>query len=100
MSLVGPRPWLMEYVPLYTPEQARRQKVKPGITGWAQVNGRNALDWESRFKFDLYYVDHISFLFDLRILLTTVWKVLRAEGISGNGTVTMEKFKGSIVKKL
>lgn len=94
MSIVGPRPWLMEYLLLYTSEQARRHAVKPGITGWSQVNGRNTLDWESRFTFDLYYVDHLSFTLDLKILMMTVWKVFKSEGISGVGSATMERFTG------
>ena len=95
MSFVGPRPLLVEYLPLYTPEQARRHDVLPGITGWAQVNGRNQLDWNQRFVLDIYYVDHHSFLFDLKILLMTVFKVLRAEGVEGKGQVTMSRFEGS-----
>lgn len=94
MSLVGPRPLLMEYLPLYTPEQARRHEVRPGITGWAQVNGRNALSWEERFKLDVWYVDHHSLWLDLRILWLTVRKVIQREGISAAGDVTMPKFKG------
>ena len=95
MSLVGPRPLLMEYLDRYTPEQARRHEVKPGITGWAQVNGRNALTWEDKFKLDVWYVDHLSFWLDLKILALTVWKVLKMEGISQPGQVTMEEFRGS-----
>lgn len=95
MSLVGPRPLLPEYLPLYTPEQARRHEVKPGITGWAQVNGRNALSWAEKFRHDIYYVDHCSFALDLRILLMTVGKVFKREGISQAGQATMEKFTGS-----
>lgn len=94
MSLVGPRPLLMEYLPLYSPRQARRHEVRPGITGWAQVNGRNALSWEERFELDVWYVENRSLLLDLRILLLTVRKVLRREGISQEGHVTMEKFHG------
>jgi sugar transferase EpsL len=94
MSLVGPRPLLMEYLPLYTPEQARRHEVKPGITGWAQVNGRNALSWEDRFTLDVWYVDNRSFWLDLKILWLTVVKVFKSEGINQQGQVTMEKFRG------
>jgi len=92
MSLVGPRPLLMEYLPLYTPEQARRHEVKPGITGWTQVNGRNEASWEQKFALDLWYVDHRGFWIDLRILGITVWKVLKREGISQEGHATTEKF--------
>lgn len=95
MSLVGPRPLLVEYLPLYSEEQARRHEVKPGITGWAQINGRNAIDWQRRFELDLFYVDHLSFLLDLRIILLTIKKVFIREGISSDTSVTMEKFKGN-----
>jgi len=95
MSLVGPRPLLMEYLTLYSTEQARRHGVRPGITGWAQVNGRNALSWSEKFRFDCWYVDQQSFLLDLKILLLTVVRVLRAQGISGEGSVTMTKFDGN-----
>jgi sugar transferase EpsL len=95
MSLVGPRPLLMQYLDHYTPEQARRHEVKPGITGWAQVNGRNAVSWEEKFAYDVWYVDHRSFGLDLRILFLTFWKVLRGEGVSQPGQATMEEFKGS-----
>ena len=95
MSLVGPRPLLMEYLPLYTPEQARRHAVRPGITGWAQVNGRNAVNWEERFRLDVWYVDHQSFRLDLRILWRTLLGVLRADGINEPGAATMSKFTGS-----
>lgn len=95
MSLVGPRPLLMEYLPLYTPEQARRHEVKPGITGWAQVNGRNALTWEEKFTLDVWYVDNQSFWLDLKILALTVKKVLLREGISAAGEATMPRFQGS-----
>jgi lipopolysaccharide/colanic/teichoic acid biosynthesis glycosyltransferase len=94
MSLVGPRPLLMEYLPLYSPEQARRHEVRPGITGWAQINGRNALSWEEKFKLDVWYVDHHSLWLDIRILWLTVRKVLVREGISGEGEATMSKFTG------
>jgi len=92
MSLVGPRPLLMEYVPLFTPEQARRLEVKPGITGWAQVQGRNVLEWEDRFKLDVWYVDHRSTALDLRILARTAWVVLRRENISPPGEFTVRRF--------
>ena len=95
MSLVGPRPLLMEYLPLYTLEQARRHEVRPGITGWAQVNGRNALSWEEKFKLDVWYVDNRSLWLDIKILWLTVKKVLVREGISAAGDATMPKFTGS-----
>jgi len=95
MSLVGPRPLLMEYLPLYTPEQARRHEVRPGITGWAQVNGRNAISWEDKFALDVWYVDHRSLWLDVRILWMTVKKVLVRDGISATGEATMPKFTGS-----
>lgn len=95
MSLVGPRPLLMEYLPLYTEEQARRHEVRPGITGWAQVNGRNAISWEEKFKLDVWYVDHQSFFLDIKILAQTVLKVIKRDGISAQGEVTMTKFTGS-----
>ena len=95
MSLVGPRPLLMAYLPLYSPEQARRHEVKPGITGWAQVNGRNALSWEEKFKLDVWYVDHRSLWLDFKILWLTVRKVLLKEGISAQGDATMPVFRGS-----
>ena len=94
LSLVGPRPLLMEYLPLYSPEQARRHDVRPGITGWAQVNGRNSISWKRRFELDLWYVDHWSLALDLRILVKTVGKVLRRKGISGGGVATMTRFLG------
>lgn len=94
MSLVGPRPLLMEYIPLYSVEQARRHEVKPGITGWAQINGRNAISWQQKFMYDCWYVDNLSFILDLKILFITVIKVYRAEGISGARVVTAEKFNG------
>ncbi len=97
MSLVGPRPLLMEYLPLYTKEQARRHKVRPGITGWAQINGRNAISWEDKFKLDVWYVDNHSLWLDVTILLLTVKKVFLREGISGAGEVTTSKFVGSSV---
>lgn len=95
MSLVGPRPLLMDYLPLYSAEQFRRHEVRPGITGWAQVNGRNTLSWEERFKMDVWYVDNQSFWLDLKILILTVRKVLIREGISKEGEATMSRFKGN-----
>ncbi len=94
MSLVGPRPLLMEYLPLYSAEQARRHEVRPGLTGWAQVNGRNALAWPEKFKQDVWYVDNLSLGLDLKILGRTVWSVIKREGISAVGEVTMTKFTG------
>lgn len=95
MSLVGPRPLLMEYLPLYTPAQARRHEVRPGVTGWAQVNGRNALGWDEKFKLDVWYVDHRSFRLDMKILLLTVHKVLQRDGVSADGEATMHRFTGN-----
>ena len=95
MSLVGPRPLLMEYLPLYSEEQARRHNVRPGITGWAQINGRNAISWDEKFKLDVWYVNNRSFWLDLKILFLTVKKVVVRDGISGEGEVTMSKFEGS-----
>ena len=95
MSLVGPRPLLVQYLPLYNKEQARRHDVRPGITGWAQVNGRNAISWEDKFKFDVWYVDNQSFWLDIKILFLTVKKVFVREGISADGHVTIEPFKGT-----
>ncbi len=95
MSLVGPRPLLMEYLPLYSKEQYRRHDVRPGITGWAQVNGRNAISWENKFKLDVWYVDNRSLWLDVKILLLTVKKVLVRDGISGKGEATMSKFTGN-----
>jgi len=95
MSLVGPRPLLMEYLPLYSAEQARRHEVRPGITGWAQINGRNAISWEARFKLDVWYVDNHSFLLDLRILGMTLQRLIRPVGISESNGVTMSKFTGT-----
>jgi lipopolysaccharide/colanic/teichoic acid biosynthesis glycosyltransferase len=95
MSLVGPRPLLMEYLPLYTSEQARRHEVRPGITGWAQVNGRNAISWEEKFALDVWYVDNQSLWLDIKILLLTVKKVFVREGISAAGEATMSKFTGT-----
>ena len=96
MSLVGPRPLLMEYLPLYSPEQARRHEVRPGITGWAQVNGRNALSWEDKFRLDVWYVDNQSVLLDIKILFLTVKKVFVREGISAKGEATMPRFLGTL----
>lgn len=95
MSLVGPRPLLMEYLPLYSAEQARRHEVRPGVTGWAQVNGRNALTWEEKFRLDVWYVDNRSLWLDLRIIAMTIKKVLRRDGISAAGEATMPKFTGT-----
>jgi sugar transferase EpsL len=95
MSLVGPRPLLMEYLPLYNPEEARRHEVRPGITGWAQVNGRNGIGWVEKFRLDVWYVDHRSFRLDLRILWMTVAHVISAKGISHPGHATMERFRGT-----
>ncbi|HHI5411142.1 TPA: sugar transferase [Vibrio metoecus] len=95
MSLVGPRPLLMEYLPLYSEEQARRHEVRPGVTGWAQINGRNAISWEEKFKLDVWYVDNHSFWLDIKILVLTVKKVFVKEGISAEDHVTMPEFKGN-----
>ena len=92
MSFIGPRPLLMQYLPLYSAEQARRHDVKPGFTGWAQINGRNAISWEEKFRLDVWYVNHKCFRLDLRIFLITIWKVLRREGISAAGKATMPSF--------
>lgn len=94
MSLVGPRPLLMEYLPLYSEEQARRHEVRPGITGWAQINGRNSLNWEDKFKLDVWYVDNHSLWLDIKILFATIRKVLLRDGISASGEATMSKFTG------
>ena len=94
MSLVGPRPLLPEYLPLYNERQARRHAVKPGVTGWAQINGRNAISWEQKFDFDVWYVDHLSFGLDLKILLETLWNVIRGKGVSQHGHVTVGRFTG------
>ena len=98
MSLVGPRPLLMDYVPLFNKFQIRRHDVKPGITGWAQVNGRNSISWEEKFELDIWYVEHRNFLLDLKILWLTFLKTLRREGISHEGDVAMPRFKGSILE--
>jgi lipopolysaccharide/colanic/teichoic acid biosynthesis glycosyltransferase len=99
MSVVGPRPLLVQYLERYTPEQARRQHVLPGVTGWAQVNGRNALTWEDKFRLDVWYVDHWSFWLDVRIIFMTIWKTIRGEGISQPGHATMPEFMGSPASK-
>lgn len=95
MSLVGPRPLLMVYLDRYTPEQTRRHEVNPGVTGWAQINGRNAISWEEKFKFDIWYVEHYSLWLDLKIIALTIWKTIKREGISQAGHATMEEFRGS-----
>ena len=92
MSIVGPRPLLMQYLDRYTPEQLRRHEVRPGITGWAQINGRNAITWEEKFKLDVWYVDNQSFLLDLKIIFLTIWKIIRRDGINQPGQATMEEF--------
>ena len=95
MSLVGPRPLLIKYLPLYNPQQARRHEVRPGITGWTQVNGRNSLSWNQKFELDIYYVDNLSFTLDIKILWLTIVKVFKREGISQSGEATMKAFSGS-----
>ena len=95
MSLVGPRPLLVEYLDLYSPKQARRHDVKPGITGWAQVNGRNAITWGKKFELDLWYVNNHSLMVDLKIIMITIYKVIRRDGISQSDHVSMEKFRGN-----
>lgn len=95
MSLVGPRPLLVEYLPLYSKEQNRRHEVRPGVTGWAQINGRNAISWEEKFQLDVYYVEHISLFLDLRILFTTFFNVILGKGVSQQGHVSMGKFEGN-----
>ena len=95
MSLIGPRPLLVQYLPLYNKEQKRRHNVRPGISGWAQVNGRNTISWEKKFEYDVWYVDNLSFLLDLRIIFKTVWKVFKSEGISQDGEATMTYFDGN-----
>lgn len=99
MSVVGPRPLLMQYLERYSAEQARRHDVLPGVTGWAQVNGRNALTWEEKFNLDIWYVDHWSFWLDIRIIVMTIWKAFRGEGISQPGHATMPEFMGSQTDK-
>lgn len=100
MSLVGPRPLLVQYLDRYTPEQARRHDVKPGVTGWAQINGRNDIPWEDKFAMDVWYVDHLSFALDIKIMFQTVAKVVRREGISKTGHVTTEEFKGILTQRI
>ena len=95
MSLVGPRPLLLEYLPLYDQKQIRRHEVKPGVTGWAQINGRNTISWQEKFDFDVWYVDHHTFWLDLKIIFLTIKKVFLRQGITGTGEVTMSKFKGN-----
>lgn len=95
MALVGPRPLLPQYLPLYSPEQARRHDVRPGITGWAQCHGRNAISWAEKFKLDVWYVDHLSLKTDIRVIFTTIKRVFRREGINGSGDATMEPFNGN-----
>lgn len=95
MSLIGPRPLLVQYLPLYSPEQARRHEVRPGITGWAQCHGRNAISWTKKFELDVWYVDNISFITDCKVILTTIQKVLKRDGISAEGQATMEAFNGN-----
>lgn len=95
MSLIGPRPLLVEYIPLYNEEQKRRHEVRPGITGWAQVNGRNAISWQQKFEYDVWYIDHLSFQLDIKIFWLTIRKVFQSEGISSKTSVTMEAFTGN-----
>ena len=98
MSLVGPRPLLLQYLERYSDEQIRRHEVLPGITGWAQINGRNTITWEDKFRFDVWYVDHWSLWLDIKILVLTIWKVFRREGISQEGHATSEEFLGNSLK--
>ena len=100
MSIVGPRPLLLEYLPLYNEKQKRRHNVRPGITGWAQVNGRNSISWEQKFDYDVWYVEHISFGLDIRIILKTVLKVFKSEGINATNSATMERFTGTTKVRL
>lgn len=95
MSLIGPRPLLVQYLPLYSKEQARRHEIRPGITGWAQVNGRNAISWKKKFEYDVYYVDHLSFLLDLKIIFLTIKKVVKSQDINQSGQATVEPFNGN-----
>ncbi len=97
MALIGPRPLLVEYLPLYNVEQSRRHKVRPGITGWAQVNGRNSISWEEKFKLDVWYVDNLTIILDIKIIVNTIMKVFRRQDISSSSSVSMEKFRGSKV---
>ena len=99
MSLIGPRPLLVEYIPLYNKDQQRRHEVRPGITGWAQVNGRNTISWKEKFTYDVYYVDHFSLRLDMKIIFLTIRKVFKSEGISAAGEATMPKFKGNGVNE-
>ena len=99
MSFIGPRPLLMQYLPLYSSEQARRHDVKPGFSGLAQINGRNAISWDEKFRLDVWYVNHQNFWLDLRIFLVTIWKVIRREGISADGEATMAPFSGNYVRR-
>jgi lipopolysaccharide/colanic/teichoic acid biosynthesis glycosyltransferase len=94
MSLIGPRPLLVEYLPLYNSQQKKRHVIRPGITGWAQVNGRNAIDWDKKFEYDVWYVNNVSMSLDLKILFLTIINVMKREGISANGEATMSKFEG------
>ena len=96
MSLIGPRPLLVQYLPLYNEKQKRRHEIRPGITGWAQVNGRNAISWEEKFELDVWYVENMSFILDFKILLKTIYNVFKREGISSDTSVTMEAFRGSL----
>jgi sugar transferase EpsL len=98
MSIVGPRPLLMQYLGRYSDEQSRRHDVLPGITGWAQINGRNAISWEEKFRLDVWYVDHWTFWLDVRIIFQTIWKVIKEEGVSQPGMATMEEFMGNSKK--
>ncbi len=100
MSFIGPRPLLTEYLELYTPEQMRRHEVAPGISGWAQVNGRNTLTWEKKFEYDVYYVDHLSLSMDLKIFFRTIMNVLKQDGINSDDSNTMEKFRGSVTEEV
>ncbi len=95
MSLIGPRPLLIQYLPLYNTKQKRRHEVRPGITGWAQVNGRNTISWEKKFEYDVWYVDHLTFWLDIKIIFMTILKVFKSEGITADGEATMSEFKGS-----
>lgn len=97
MSIIGPRPLLVEYLPLYSTRQKRRHDVRPGITGWAQVNGRNAISWEQKFEYDVWYVEHVTFLLDIKIIWMTVLKVIKSEGINAAQSATMDKFRGTSV---
>jgi len=99
LRLIGPRPLLLQYLPLYTKEQSRRHEALPGVTGWAQVNGRNAISWEEKFNLDIWYVDHISFMLDLKILLLTLYKVIRRADINETGEATMSVFTGTRISK-